>query len=535
METIHSLLHSLNCLVTNAEKTQSIGEDPPQDDQYHVEELNNFESYSKGTVKMEEDEDLVEEKRQLQEMDDFAANIAARAAILRDGVLGLLRNYPLSQGGSTNIDAALLKEQIALLESELESSESRLEEMAQTRNEAVASERRVRRGLYRLASGRMTVDDVLKAVEKEDNGVSFMETLAMIDGLNNNRSGLFSPDGNSAMVTSSDQAFSSPAHSAADSPAANAEEVAQMKKSLQDIQSIANERDKMIVDVRNHVLVPFYDTYTVPLTLLLHFFILQLRTERDYLNKRITSLLISKERGNDIPSDEAIRKSSLFIEALSKVATSEIRVKEVEYSKEHIMEKWASVKGDLDLAKRTLEELDEKHGRRWTELVSQFSDAKLNHSGSAVDAAANGNGSSDVFSTARRTAELECKLQQALESVSRMETLRTTLAESYKMNEQLHSKLEDLRTKNAKMVAEKLVAREKTKEAESSTPAETLTPPSNGSSSRRKSIESAVALTSTDPTIEKLQKDYRKARKEFAAAVLSKDQAKLKQEVNYLQ
>lgn len=195
------------------------------------------------------------------------------------------------------------------------------------------------------------------------------------------------------------------------------------------------------------------------------------------------------------------------------------------------MEKWASVKGDLDLAKKTLEELDEKHGRRWTELVSQFSDAELNNN---VDAAANGNGASDVFSTARRTAELECKLQQALESVSRMETLRSTLAEAYKMNEQLQSKLEDLRTKNAKMVAEKLVAREKTKEAESSTPANALTPPSNGSSSKRKSIESAVASTSTDPTIEKLQKDYRKARKEFAAAVLSKDQAKLKQEVSYL-
>lgn len=195
------------------------------------------------------------------------------------------------------------------------------------------------------------------------------------------------------------------------------------------------------------------------------------------------------------------------------------------------MEKWASVKGDLDLAKKTLEELDEKHGRRWTELVSQFSDVD---NGSAVDAVANGNGTSDGFSSARKTAELESKLQQALESVSRMETLRTTLAEAYKMNEQLQSKLEDLRTKNAKMVAEKLVAREKTKEAESSTPADTLTLPSNGSSSKRKSIDSAAASTSTDPTIEKLQKDYRKARKEFAAAVLSKDQAKLKQEVSYL-
>ena len=255
VETVLSLLHSIQSLVSNTEKIQST-EHPPQDRQYHVDEMNNFESYSKGTIKMEEDEDLLDERRHLQEMEVFTANIAARAAILRDGVLGLLRTASVSQG-APHADAAhsvpLLKEHIALLESELESSESRLEEMAHARNEAAASERRVRRGLYRLASGRITMDEVLKAVEKEDNGVSFVETLAIIDGLNN-RNGLLSPDGH-AMVSSSDVAMSSPAYSTAvaggskDSPAANAEEVAQLKKSLQDIQVIADTRDKMIADV----------------------------------------------------------------------------------------------------------------------------------------------------------------------------------------------------------------------------------------------------------------------------------------------
>ena len=261
VETVLSLLHSIQSLVSNTEKIQST-EHPPQDTQYHVDEMNNFESYSKGTIKMEEDEDLLDERRHLQEMEDFTANIAARAAILRDGVLGLLRTASVSQGAPL-ADAApsdpLLKEHIALLESELESSESRLEEMAHARNEAAASERRVRRGLYRLASGRITMDEVLKAVEKEDNGVSFVETLAIIDGLNN-RNGLLSPDGH-AMVSSSDVAMSSPAYSTAvaggskDSHAANADEVAQLKKSLQDIQVISDTRDKMIADVSPKTLV----------------------------------------------------------------------------------------------------------------------------------------------------------------------------------------------------------------------------------------------------------------------------------------
>jgi len=127
--------------------------------------------------------------------------------------------------------------------------------MANARNEAAASERRVRRGLYRLASGRMTVEEVLKAVEKEDNGVSFMETLAMIDGMNS-KNVASSPHGpTSAVVSSGDGAMSSPAFSATvggefkDSHAANAEEVAQLKKRLQDVQVIAETRDKMITEV----------------------------------------------------------------------------------------------------------------------------------------------------------------------------------------------------------------------------------------------------------------------------------------------
>lgn len=267
-------------------------------------------------------------------------------------------------------------------------------------------------------------------------------------------------------------------------------------------------------------------------------FLSQLRTEREQLHKRINSILISKDSGNDSPGDDVIRKSPLFIEALSKLGTSERRVKELEFAHEKIMVKWAEVKGDLDLAKKTLEDLEEKHGRRWTELVSQFSESDSTHAAAASVAIAikeessgtNANGNSvDMFNTAKKTAELESKLQQALEAVSRMETLRTTLADAYKMNEQLQSKLEDLRTKNAKMVAEKVAAREKNKEAESSTVTDSITSPPVSS----KKSSAGSSSSSGDPIIEKLQRDYRRARKEFSAAVLSKDQAKLKQEVRF--
>ena len=206
---------------------------------------------------------------------------------------------------------------------------------------------------------------------------------------------------------------------------------------------------------------------------------------------------------------------------MTKLATSERRVKELESLQEKVMQKWAAVKGDLDLAKKTLSDMEEKHGRRWTELVSQFSESD---SAAASSGASNGSNNTTMFSTAKRTAELESKLQQTMEAVSRMETLRTTLADAYKMNEQLQSKLEDLKTKNAKMVAEKVATREKSKDGETPAASDSITP------SKRSSIGGG---SSSDPTTEKLQRDYRRARKEVSAAVLSKDQAKLKQEVRY--
>ena len=228
--------------------------------------------------------------------------------------------------------------------------------------------------------------------------------------------------------------------------------------------------------------------------------------------KQMNSLMLPKGGGSGSPGEDAIQKSPLFIDAMTKLRTSERRVKELETTHGKIMEKWAAVKGDLDLAKKTMAEMEDKHSRRWTELVSQFSEADQDASGAE---------SAEPFSTSKKTAELESKLLQAMESVNRMETMRATLADAYKMNEQLQSKLEDLRTKNAKMVAEKVATREKNKEAESNVDA-TASP---HSSSGRKS-------SSGDPAYDKLHRDYRKARKELSAAVLSKDQAKLKQEVS---
>lgn len=247
VETVHSLLLAIKNLVTNNDSIKTdTNSSLPKDQSYHVDDMNLFENYSKGTIKEEDSQDLIDEKLRLDEMEGFATDISVRAASLKNSVLGLLRKAVEGKGdvSAANIASVTeLKEQIATLESELSATDSKLEEMAQARNEAAASERRVRRGLYRLASGRMTMEDVLKAAEKEDNGVSFMETLAMLDGVNENKAS--SPP--SAVAPSA--AMSSPSASK-ETSAASSEEVAQLKKSVQDIQVVAETREKKIAEVR---------------------------------------------------------------------------------------------------------------------------------------------------------------------------------------------------------------------------------------------------------------------------------------------
>jgi hypothetical protein len=78
-----------------------------------------------------------------------------------------------------------------------------------------------------------------------------MDTIAMIDGMNNKNAS--SPDAAAAgAVHSSTDALSSPSFSAVTSKEStvNAEEVNNLKKSLQDVQAVSEAREKQIAEVR---------------------------------------------------------------------------------------------------------------------------------------------------------------------------------------------------------------------------------------------------------------------------------------------
>lgn len=155
VETLPSLLSALKDLVSGT----PLPADPPSETKHHhVDTLNNFESYSRGTIKEAEDQDLTNEKIHWKETNEFASAISARAKRLHSAILQATTTSSASDAPTT----VNLKQEVIRLEAELKEMDEKLEEIAKARNEAVASERRVRRGLYRLASGRMTLEDVLK-------------------------------------------------------------------------------------------------------------------------------------------------------------------------------------------------------------------------------------------------------------------------------------------------------------------------------------------------------------------------------------
>ena len=109
-------------------------------------------------------------KADLADLSRSAASVASRADALRNALVPLLRNALASASATVDklsavdplLEPSSLRRDIAALQNQLGEKESKLAELTFARDEAAQGERRVRRGLYRLASGRMKLSDVIK-------------------------------------------------------------------------------------------------------------------------------------------------------------------------------------------------------------------------------------------------------------------------------------------------------------------------------------------------------------------------------------
>jgi hypothetical protein len=104
----------------------------------------------------------------LEDVEEVAANIAARAKVLQECLWNVIRDGGAANGMSTTtVESAELARQLAAATAELQLAESRAKELTQSRQDMAARERKVRRNVYRLGAGMLTAEQVVSAVDGE--------------------------------------------------------------------------------------------------------------------------------------------------------------------------------------------------------------------------------------------------------------------------------------------------------------------------------------------------------------------------------
>jgi hypothetical protein len=234
---------------------------------------NNEEKNGKKTAEELEDQKNIEDTSKL------SNNMVERVSLLQSWIWSLLQNLeksnnpPLngesspstsnsnSNGTSWSTPSTMeLQNQVSKAEAENVTLLDQLKEMARSRDEMVESDRRVRRGLYRLAAGRMNLKEVLKAVANEDedkdkeSAANWMEgnpRLPQIASSSSISSSLLSP--NSKMGGAENVKLENDGKTMISS-----HEVEQLKKQVSDLNTLATSRDEQIKKVSSHK-SPFCD------------------------------------------------------------------------------------------------------------------------------------------------------------------------------------------------------------------------------------------------------------------------------------
>jgi len=200
--------------------------------------LDSLASLGKPAVSPPDEDTPIDVQNELRDMKRAASMISQRSVTLQKWLWTLLQRVNTPERHDAVVQTAALEGQVAFLQSQCRDLEARIAELATTRNEAVLSDRRVRRGLYRLAAGRMKLDEVLKAVEDDDtDGAAAIMAMEVAEE-----------------VASSEKAASSVAAASGGDPeegeVVDGAQVVALKKQLQDLEEIASSRESQIEQVR---------------------------------------------------------------------------------------------------------------------------------------------------------------------------------------------------------------------------------------------------------------------------------------------
>jgi E3 ubiquitin-protein ligase BRE1 len=249
-------------------------------------------------------------------------------------------------------------------------------------------------------------------------------------------------------------------------------------------------------------------------------------SEREEQLRRINTLVLKENNiSKNAVSTEDVQQSELYLELSAELAAKERKLQELEEKSKRIKEEWSKALANAEISKQAMEDLQSKHLKRWAELAQENPEIGPAEEGREVTGT----------TQAEEIVILQHKLTQALENVRQAASTRKTLDEALVMNDSLQAKVDEFKTKYTTLQAEK--AARSVNSAVSNqdnnisgnngtSEASTTTKVKAGESAS----SSSHATDKSDRTAEKIHRDYKRARKELAAATASKEAAKAKLE-----
>lgn len=449
----------------------------------------------------ENDEEALEDKNRVMDMTDLADQMSERFSLLQAWIWTLLENLDksnISLNGQLNgkslyqPSAIQLQNQVTRIEAENITLQELVKELTRSRDEMVESDRRVRRGLYRLAAGRVKLKEVLKAVanadEDKESAATWMEGSTVVPYVNNTGPSLPPSQGAENKKVGKED----------DKPPTSSKEIEQLKKRLADLNVLASSRNEQIK---------------------------KLMLEKEEQKKEINTLVLKEDKiASKIPTIEEVQRSDLYFELTAKLTATTRKLEELDNKSSIIKKEWSTALADAELSKKVLEDMQTNFSKRWTELTEEKGGSTYIREGG---------GESSRIGHAKEVKILQHKLTQALENVRQAETSRKTLNEAVLMNNSLQSKVDEFKAKYNALQAEKAARSSSGSGSGSSSGSQqgsSNSAPAKEGSSKSKSSQSSTPSDKTDRSMDKLQRDYKRARKELAATIASKEAAKAKLE-----
>lgn len=153
---------------------------------------------------------------------------------------------------------------------------------------------------------------------------------------------------------------------------------------------------------------------------------------------------LSKQKFSSIGKSD-VKSSPDFVELSAKLSAAEKIIENQKMDLKSVRDRWATTKGDLELAKKTVSDLELKHRRRLRELVgASGNDASTEDEDiETADQA--------YVDQAKTVMELEHKLKHALDHVRHAESVRRMLGDAHTLNEILKREINELKSISAEI------------------------------------------------------------------------------------